>query len=238
MHRGQAGRQVFDSLGTTLADMAALQKKGEPLVVVHGGANLVTQWLKGQGVVSQFHDGERVTDRKSLDVVTAVLAGLANKETVAALLAAGGRAVDLPGVDGGLIKGKARDKALGYLGSVVGVDPDPLAALLDAGFMPVISPVSFYAEGHEACEPLLLNINGDTVAGDLAAAIHAQRLVFLTDVDAVHSADGKQYAELTPGEAQWLADAGVASGGMIPKLKACLVAARAGVVCHIVDGTP
>jgi acetylglutamate kinase len=111
-----------------------------------------------------------------------------------------------------------------------------LTALLAAGFTPVVSPVSLHAGVRKPEEPLLLNINGDTVAGDIAAAVEAKKLVFLTDVDGLRGADGHTISRLTPAEAQGLLDSGVATGGMIPKLKACLVAAAAGVSCHIVDG--
>jgi acetylglutamate kinase len=117
------GGSILDSRDTTLADMVALQKSGHKLVVVHGGAKMVTGWCADLGIQSQFYQGERVTDRKSLDVVAAVLAGLANKETVAAIIRAGGRAVGISGVDGGLIKGRVRDAAMGYIGEVNAVDP-------------------------------------------------------------------------------------------------------------------
>jgi acetylglutamate kinase len=187
------------------------------------------------GISSRFHQGERVTDRKSLDVVTAVLAGLANKETVAAINRAGGRAVGVSGVDGIMVRGKIRDKALGYIGEITGVDPGPLKALLAAGYMPVVSPISYH-EGSPDGEPLLLNINGDTVAGDIAAAVGAGRLVYLTDVPGIRDSDGAILTKLTAKLGQSLLDSGVASGGMIPKVRSCLVASRAGVVCHIVDG--
>ncbi len=227
------GGSVLDSRDTTLADMVALQKTGHRLIVVHGGAKLVTGWCADLGIASQFHQGERVTDRKSLDVVIAVLAGLANKETVAAVIRAGGRAVGISGVDGGMVRARVRNAAMGYIGEITGVSPEPLAALLEAGFMPVVSPVSYHADNNDS---LMLNVNGDTVAGDIAAAIHAGRLVYLTDVAGIRGADDELIATLTPREAQALLDSGVASGGMIPKLKSCLVASKAGVTCHIVDG--
>jgi acetylglutamate kinase len=229
------GGSIFDARDTTLADMVGLQKAGCKLVIVHGGAKMVTSWCAELGIKSQFHQGERVTDRKSLDVVVAVLAGLANKETVAAITRSGGRAVGLSGADGGMIKGTVRDAALGYIGEVTGVNPEPLTALLAAGFMPVVSPVS-YNDTTEDSEPLLLNVNGDTAAGAIAAALGAGKLVYLTDVPGIRGADGNSIETLTPGEAQGLLDSGVAAGGMIPKIKSCLVAGRAGVTCHIVDG--
>lgn len=230
------GGSVFDSKDATIQDVVDLQKAGQLLIVVHGGASLVTQWLKEQGVPSRFHEGERITDEKSLDVVAAVLAGLANKETVAAIITAGGRAVGISGVDGGLIQGRIRDKSLGYIGEVACVDPAPLQALLDAGLMPVVSPVSLHAVARPGGTPLLLNINGDTVAGAVAAAIHAARLIFLTDVGGIQDASGARRATLSPKEALALLNTGVAKGGMIPKLRACLMAVRAGVTCSIVDG--
>jgi acetylglutamate kinase len=230
------GGSVFDCRDTTLADMVALQKEGRMLVVVHGGANLVTQWLKDQGVISQFRQGERITDRKSLEVVTAVLAGLANKETVAALEDLGGRAVGISGVDGGLVQGRVRDRNLGYIGTVVKVDPSVVMSLVQSGFIPIVAPVSLNIEKLVEGEPRLLNVNGDTAAGEIATALHAARLVFLTDVEGIRGADGKRCDSLTPVQAQSLLDSGVAAGGMIPKVKACLTAALAGVTCHIVDG--
>jgi acetylglutamate kinase len=230
------GGSILDSKDTTVHDLVELQKAGQPLILIHGGASMVNQWLAEQGVESQFHQGERITDRKSLDVVTAVLAGLANKETVSAIIAAGGMAVGISGVDGALIQARIRELSLGYIGSVVKIDPALLSALLDAGFIPVISPVSLRVEEIQDGEPLLLNVNGDTAAGELAAGISARMLVFLTDVNGIHDSFGHKIAQLSINEVRTLLDTGVASGGMIPKLKACLVAAKAGVSCSITDG--
>jgi len=230
------GGSVLDSKDTIVHDVVALQKEGRPVVLVHGGAAMVTHWLAEQGIESRFYQGERITDAKSLEVVTAVLAGLANKETTAAILQAGGRAVGISGVDGALIQGKVRNAQLGYLGDVVRVNPAPLEALLLAGFIPVVAPVSLYVEGRTGKDPLLLNINGDTVAGEIAAAVAAQALIFLTDMDGIHDGAGRLLTRLSPEETERMLDSGVASGGMIPKLRACLTASRAGTACYIVDG--
>ncbi len=229
------GGSIFDARDTAVVDMVSLQKAGHRLVVVHGGAKMVTAWCADLGIKSQFYQGERVTDRKSLDVVTAVLAGLANKETVAAITRAGGKAVGISGVDGGLVKGKVRDSALGYIGEITAVDTGPLQALLAGGYIPVVSPVSYHDGGtHE--EPSLLTINGDTAAGDIAAALGSGKLVYLTDVPGIRGSDNETLKRITPAEGQRLLDAGIASGGMIPKIKSCLVASRSGVICQIVDG--
>ncbi len=205
------------------------------MVVVHGGGSLITEWLARQGISTRFVHGERVTDASALEVVTAVLCGLANKEIVAAINNSGGRAVGISGVDGALIQGRVTDKELGYAGSVVQVDTALLEALLGAGYLPVVSPVSLntVVEGHA---PQLLNINGDPVAGEIAAAIGAERLVFLTDVDGSHDRSGKALARLSAAEAGELLASGVASGGMIPKVKACLRTLERAQAAHIIDG--
>jgi acetylglutamate kinase len=230
------GGSILDSRDTTALDLVALQRQGKRLVVVHGGASKVNRWLADQGVVSRFHQGERVTDRKALDVVVAVLCGLANKETVAAVIQAGGRAAGLSGVDGGLIQGRVKEEALGYVGVVERVDARPVLALLEAGYIPVVSPVGLNCGANQAGEPPFLNINGDTVAGELAAALSAANLIFLTDVDGVHDESGKVVSEIDTAAARRLLDAGIASGGMIPKIKAAMTAVAAGVCCNIVDG--
>ena len=230
------GGSILDSRDTTALDLVALQRQGKRMVVVHGGASKVSRWLADQGVQSQFHQGERVTDRRALDVVVAVLCGLANKETVAAVIQAGGRAVGLSGVDGGLIQASVKEEALGYVGVVERVDTSLLLALLEAGYIPVVSPVGLNCGAKRAGEPPFLNINGDTVAGELAAALAAANLIFLTDVDGVRDESGKILAALDPAAARRLLETGIASDGMIPKIKAALTAAAGGVCCNIVDG--
>jgi len=230
------GGSIIDSKDSAVADILRLSQIGYRVVLVHGGAKLVTRWMADQGVTAEFYQGESITDAKSLSVVTAVLAGLANKETTAALIDAGAKAAGVSGVDGSLIAGRVRDPKLGYLGDVVKVNPQVLEALLDAGFIPVVAPVSLNTEGRKQGDPLLLNINGDTVAGEIAAAMKVEKLVFLTDVDGIRDASGNILTDITTEQVEELLSSGVASGGMIPKLKACLIAAGAGTTCRIVDG--
>ncbi len=231
------GGSIFNSKDTTIEDVVYLQKQGRHLVLVHGGANVVTKWLTRQNTATNFSQGERVTDQTALEMVTAVLGGLVNKEIVAAIITAGGKAVGISGVDGALIQGKIRNKEMGYVGSVVKVDQSILIALLESGFIPIIAPVSLHSYGRPPEAPLLLNINGDTIAGEIAAAIGAEKLIFLTDVDGIHDESGKLFPCLSPGEAEDLLASGVASGGMIPKLKACLRALNnTSTTCVIIDG--
>ena len=231
------GGSIFDSKDTTIEDVICLQQRGKYLVLVHGGANIVTSWLNMQNTNTNFYQGERVTDQASLEMVTAVLGGLVNKEIVAAINTGGGRAAGICGADGSLIQGKIRNKDMGYVGNVVRVDQSLLMALLESGFLPVIAPVSLHSFDRPPTAPLLLNINGDTIAGEIAAATGAEKLILLTDVNGIHDEAGKLLPSLSPAEAEALLTSGVASGGMIPKLKACLRAlSNTTTTCVITDG--
>jgi acetylglutamate kinase len=230
------GGSTFGSGDTTIQDIVALQKKKHSLVVVHGGGNTVTDWLKRQGTPTKFVRGERVTDLHSLAVVTAVLAGLVNKETAAAINLYGGQAVGISGVDGSLIESGIKDKELGYVGSAEKVNIGVLETLLKAGYIPVVSPVSLYSLNRVGEEPGVINVNGDPIAGELAAALGAKRLIFLTDTDGIQDKKGKTLPRITKTEAESLVSSGVIAGGMIPKVEACFKALNAGSLARIIDG--
>ena len=230
------GGATLGSHDTTIEDIVELQQQGKSLVVVHGGAKVVTQWLSKLGISTRFVQGERVTDEAALEMVTAVLGGLVNKEIVAAINSLGGQAVGISGVDGALIQGRIKDKELGYTGTVVKVNVNPLKVLLQSGYIPVVAPISLHSFDKPDKAPQLLNINGDPVAGEIAAAIGAERLIFLTDVVGICDNSGKLLPQLSPGEAEALVASGVASGGMIPKIKACLRALSGTSTTHIIDG--
>ncbi len=231
------GGSLFDTRDTTIDDIIYLQKQGYPIVVIHGGANMVNKWLQKQNITPQFSHGERITGKAELDMVTAVIGGLMNKEIVATVILRGGKAVGISCVDGALIEGKMRDKELGYVGSAVKVNHDVLIAILEAGFIPVVSPVSLYSVERNENDPLLLNINGDTIAGEIAASIKAEKLIFMTDVNGIRDASGNYLPSLNHSEAKELLDSGVANGGMIPKIKACLRATGNPLTrCVIIDG--
>ena len=231
------GGSTLGSHDTALTDIIELQKQGISLVIVHGGANVVTDWLKQQGVTTSFIRGERVTDETALKMVAAVLGGLVNKEIVAAINSQGGKAVGISGIDGALIQGRIRNKEMGYVGNVVKVNTALLDALLESGFVPVVSPLSLHSFDRPENTPLMLNVNGDTVAGEISAAIGAERLIFLTDVAGINDSSGRFIPALSPHEAEALLISGIASGGMIPKIKACLRAlSNSSTTCIIMDG--
>ena len=229
------GGSTLGSHDTTLEDLVTLQREGRPAVVVHGGGKVISDWMEKQGVKPRFVRGLRVTDAQSLDIAVAVLTGLINKNLVASITAMGGKAIGLSGADGEMIKGVVKDPELGLVGTVTQVNPEPILAVLRAGYMPVIAPVAALSpEG--SSQSTLLNINADTAAGEVAAALGAERLVFLTDVEGVYDNSRRVIPRLTERQARGLVGSGVAGGGMIPKLEACLTSLGAGSVAHVVDG--
>jgi acetylglutamate kinase len=229
------GGSTLGSHDTTIEDIVKLQKDGKSLVVVHGGGKLITEWLQKQNISTKFVDGERVTDKPTLEVATAVLAGLVNKDIVASINGLGGKAVGVSGVDGNLIEGKIGNIEKGYVGTTVRVNTGILESIMAAGFVPVVAPIGINVE-RPAGAPSTLNFNADTVAGEIAAAIAAERLIFLTDVPGINDKSGKLLPRLSRDEAEALINSGVASGGMIPKIRACLTALSAASTTCIIDG--
>ena len=230
------GGSTLGSHDTTLSDLVTLQKRGSLCVVVHGGANVVTEWLDRLRMKTSFVKGLRVTDAETLKVVVAILAGLVNKQLVAAIVGRGGRAVGLSGIDGGLIEAAVADAEMGYVGEVVGVNPVSLRAVLQAGFIPVVAPLSMESSPAPGENDFILNVNGDTVAAGIAAALGAQKLIFLTDVAGIQDQSGRLITQLSRQEAGDLILSGVASGGMIPKIEACLQALPSVRSARIIDG--
>ena len=236
MHRDivvKIGGSTFGNHDTTLEDLVELQKQGLSIVVVHGGAQTASDWLSRLGIPTSFIRGLRVTDAESLKVVTAVYSGLVNKELVVGIQALGGKAVGLSGSDGNLLRATIKNPELGYVGEIVKVDLTLLSLLLEKGYMPVVAPIS---SGIVDDRMTLLNVNGDAAAGEIAAAIGAEKLVFLTDVDGIHDDSGKAIPRLTITEAKNMLASGIASGGMIPKIEACLKALTTVPIARIVDG--
>ena len=232
------GGATLGSHDTAIEDMVELQRQGKSLVVIHGGGKLITEWLTKQGVTSRFVQGERVTDLATLEVTISVLAGLVNKEIVAAINDGGGQAVGISGVDGAFIQAKIKNIELGYVGTIVKVNISPLKVLLQSGYIPVVAPVGLCSSDKPDEAIRVLNINADTVAGEIATAIGAEKLVFLTDVAGICDRSGKLLPQLSPSQAEALMASGVASGGMIPKIKACLRALSNTSTTSIIDGRP
>ncbi len=198
-------------------------------VIVHGGGNEVGDWSRRLGHEPATVDGLRVTDAATLDVAVAVLRGLVNARLVARFVAAGVSAIGLGGADGDLLAAERFDARLGEVGRIARVNTALLDALADNGHVPIVAPIA-RGTGDE-----LLNVNADEAAGAIAAA-RGSRLLLLTDVPGVQR-HGELVANLSVDEAEALIADGTAQGGMVPKLRAALVAARAGCDVQIVNGT-
>jgi acetylglutamate kinase len=216
------------------ADVVLLRAIGLQPVVVHGGGPQIGALLTQLGMETEFRDGLRVTDADTLDVARMVLAGRVGRDIVGAINRHDHVAVGLSGEDAGLIAATQRDPALGYVGDVVDVDRRILDTLLDAHFIPVISTIGADDEGQA------YNINADTAAIAIARSLQAEKLIFLTDVPGVltDAADPSTLiSRLSSPRARLLIDDGVITGGMIPKIEACMAAVEAGVgSAHILDG--
>lgn len=223
-----------ENLTRTFAnDVVLLQQFGIRPVIVHGGGPQIGSMLKRLSIKSEFKDGLRVSDLETVEVAEMVLSGAINKNLVAAINKAGGRAVGLSGRDAGLIKAKKVRDDLGFAGNPTEVDVAVLDVLAGAepGFIPVVSPISSGPDGE------LYNVNADTAAGVLAASLGAARLMLLTDVEGVKDKSGNHLTDLSISDVESLIQDGTAQGGMIPKLGTAIDARKGGVdAVVILDG--
>lgn len=241
---GGAAMEKADLRDKFAEDVTLLQYVGIQPVIVHGGGPMINSLLERLGVKSEFVAGHRVTDEASMEIVEMVLAGQVNKSLVSLIHFAGGKAVGLSGRDGGLARGRLHvlhrtspdgtiEKiSLGRVGTVLPEDVDVsiLYTLQKEGFIPVIAPVAFDDEGKP------LNINADTMAGAIASALKAEKLILLTDTPGVLH-EGKTLTGLNPQKVRELISEGIIQGGMIPKVECCLAAIEYGVKrTHIIDG--
>jgi len=231
------GGSTLGSHDTTIEDLVTLQQRGLSLVVAHGGAKVSTEWLGRLDIPTEFVRGLRVTDAKTLEVVIAALAGLVNKQLVAEIHARGGKAMGISGVDGGILEARPLNGGeLGYVGEIAKVNLAPLLAIIDSHHIPVVAPLSLEWPAISKEAGFILNVNGDTAAGEIAAALQADRLIFLTDVEGIMDSSGRVIPKLSQAEAVELMNSGVASGGMVPKIQACLRALSTVHTARIIDG--
>ncbi len=213
-------------------DVTLLSQVGIKVAVVHGGGPQITAAMKRAGIAPTWVEGLRVTNRRTMELVRRVLGGEVNGEITRLLAGGGARAVGLNGVDTGMFRCRRLDERLGRVGELVEVNPDLVNHLLDAGMTPVVAPLGLGVDGE------VYNLNADTVAGGLATALDAQKLVFLTDVEGVyrHPEDASSLiSKMTLAELAFRVDG--FRGGMLPKLRAVVEAMRNGVAqAHILDG--
>lgn len=232
----KVGGSTLGEGDSTTPDLVSLRKQGYRVVVVHGGGKIISDWAKLQGIRPEFVRGLRKTDRATLDVAVAVLCGLVNSQLVAEIIAAGGDAVGLSGISGGMLRAEVLDPELGYVGKIVAVDPRTILSVLEVGSIPVIAPTALHVAPAPDGSDRILNVNADTSAGHIAAALRANRLVFQTDVTGVLDLERRLIPQMTRRQALELIESGVAGGGMIPKIEACTFALDTIGSGHIIDG--
>jgi acetylglutamate kinase len=221
----QGNRVVIKLGGSTLhaqrsviATCLWLQAAGISPVLVHGGGPIVDAWLKKLNLPATFRQGMRVTDTPTLEIVKMVLRGLITQDLVALASHLGGKAVGFSGLDGGMLRAHGADPTLGLVGEIEAVNAELIESVLVQGYLPIIAPLGQGPDG--SC----LNLNADFVAGHLARALHADTLIFLTDVEGITGPDGSLLRELSAQQARQLLDERVINSGMIPKVLAGLEA--------------
>ena len=224
------GGSAMETKEESLLDIVLLRYVGLYPVLVHGGGAEITALAERLGLKSEFRQGLRVTDAPTMEVVKMVLTGKINPDLVATINRLGGQAVGMSGEDGPSIIAEPADPDLGYVGKVATINAEPIEALIGRGYIPVIASIGLGYDGNA------YNINADTVAAEVAVGLGASKLILLTDVEGVLDGDGKAISELTRAQAERLISAGSVSGGMIPKLRACLRALDGTPQAHIIDG--
>jgi len=229
-----AGTSRHDALDVFARDIVLMRLVGMRPVVVHGGGPQISELMTKLGKESEFRNGLRVTDAETVDIARMVLIGQVNPQIVSAINVHGDFAVGVSGEDGGLIRAVARDPDLGYVGDVVRVNPAVLDRLIEDEFIPVVATVGTDEDGQA------YNINADTVAGEVAVALGAEKLVYLTDVEGLRrdvDDPDSLIRQTSPNELDDLIADGTIAGGMIPKVASCVDAVRRGVRrAHILDG--
>lgn len=211
---------------SVMQDILLLQLVGVKVILVHGGGPEISAMLKKLSIESHFENGLRVTDDDTMEVVQMVLAGKVNKSLAADLSALGGRAVGLCGIDGGLIKVHQKSEKLGHVGEIDEINTKILDDLLDGGFIPVISSIGIDDDGNP------YNINADTAAAKIAAALHAESMVVMSNINGVlwdKDDENSLISQMSLADAEELKKSGIIAGGMIPKVDCCTNAVKEGV---------
>lgn len=219
---------------SVMSDIVLMSLIGIKVVLVHGGGPEITEMLDKIGKKTEFVDGLRVTDKETVDIVQMVLGGKINKSLVNLLQNKGGKAMGLCGTDGHLIEARQKDPRLGFVGEITKVNPQPIIDVADSGYIPVISTIGCDNDGN------VYNINADTAAAKIAAELHAESLISMTDISGIMrnpEDPDSLISKITASEAPKLVESGVISGGMIPKVNCCIEAIHAGVKkVFIIDG--
>jgi acetylglutamate kinase len=224
------GNAIDSGRDDTLLDIVLLRYVGMQPVLVHGGGPEISAMSERLGLKPAFKKGLRITDEKTMEVVKMVLTGKVNPDLVGSINRIGGQAIGMSGEDGPTIFVEPLDKSMGFVGRVTQVNKEPITALLGRGYIPVIASIGLGYDGKA------YNINADTVAAEIAVSLNAAKVMLLTDVPGVMGVDGNVVAVMSREDARQRIDDGEVTGGMIPKLEACLRALDVVPQAHIIDG--
>lgn len=220
-----------DAMASFARDVVLMKQVNINPIIIHGGGPMINEMLDRLDIKSEFVNGKRVSDEATVEVVEMVLSGRVNKRIVQAINQQGGKAVGLSGKDADLMVCDRSDPSLGLVGQPAEIDASVLSDLSSSGYIPVIAPLGVGRDGET------LNVNGDTAAGAIAAALNADRLLLLTDVAGVKNADGDVMTNMTPTQVREMIKDGTIAGGMIPKTETALAAIDGGVrAVVILDG--
>lgn len=225
------GGSTLGETDSTFKDIISLHQKGWKIIIVHGGGKEISNWINKQGIEPNFVEGLRVTDQQTLDIAIAVLAGKINSEIVIEFQNKNINAIGLSG-SSGILEAKQLNESLGFVGEIINCNTEILLNLLDNGFLPVISPLAISIDK----ENQIYNTNADTAAGVIAREIKAENIIFQTDVPGILDSNKRVIPQMTKGQANELIEMGIAQGGMIPKIRACINALEYVKTGRIIDG--
>tara|TARA_B100001142_G_scaffold309763_1_gene342557 strand:+ start:959 stop:1732 length:774 start_codon:yes stop_codon:yes gene_type:complete len=225
------GGSTLGETDSTFKDIITLYKRGWKFIIVHGGGKEISSWINKQGIEPNFVEGLRVTDQKTLEVAVAVLAGKVNSEIVTEFQNMKVNAIGLSG-SSGILEAKQLDEKLGFVGEIVNCNVDVLMHLVDNGFLPIVSPLAISIDKKNQ----IYNANADTAAGIIANKIKAENIIFQTDVPGIMDANKRVIPQMTKVQANELIESGIAQGGMIPKIRACINALEYVKTGRIIDG--
>ena len=220
---------------STIPDIISIKKSGYYPVIIHGGGKEINEWIKKLGIMPEFVNGLRKTNKITLDIAIAVLTGLVNSQLVAEFNNLNQNVIGLSGLDGNILRAKIKSPDLGYVGEIVETNISFIKRIIELNLIPIISPAALNINS-ENTNDQILNINADTAAGHIAKSLNANMLIFQTDVPGVMDIRKRIIPHMTTLQARELIDTGVAIGGMIPKIEACIFASKKINTGYIIDG--
>ena len=229
------GGSTLGESDSSLSDIIKFSKENISPIIVHGGGKEINKWIAKQGIHPEFLNGLRRTDKDTRDVAAAVISGLINNTIVSEIQNLGGNATGLSGISNSLFECKLFSKELGYVGQIIKVNSDILKKIINSDSIPVIAPLGLNIYSDKT-EDNILNINADTAASFISNKMKSEKIIFLTDVEGILDHNKRLISKITKSQANELLKSGIISGGMIPKVEACLNGIQNGGTAHIIDG--